>query len=167
MTAKNSRFGFFLRKTRISCFSACNYFVTSVNFTELRHINLCSLRNATFRFTAQRATVIFLRTAFFCFVFPIFALLRIIFISHAKIAPLLQNLRARYVLTQFFVRKNAASVQIRTQCGISCAVLTRLWGAVPEMRGTRGTSIGGKGFGTARRPPCRWRPARPQTQTRR
>ena len=102
---KNSRFRFFLRKTRISCFSACNYFVIAVNLAELRHINLCSLRNVAFRFTAQRTTVIFLWTDFFCFVFSIFSLLRIIFISHAKIAPLLQNLRARYVLTQVFVRK--------------------------------------------------------------
>ena len=105
MTIKNSRFRFFLQKTCISCFCACNHFVVTVNFTELRHINLRSLHNVTFSFAAQRATVIFMRTAFFCFVFLLFTLLRIIFTFCAKIAPLLQNLRARYVLTQVFVHK--------------------------------------------------------------
>ena len=41
------------------------------------------------------------------------------------------------------------------------------WDAVPEMRGTRGTSTGGRGSGIPHRPPCRWRPAHPQRQTRR
>ncbi len=169
MTIKNSRFRFFLRKTCISCFCACNYFVSTANFTELLHINLCSLHNVAFSFSAQRATVIFMQTAFFCFVFLFFALLRIIFISVQKSRLYCKICVQDIFLRRFLCAKNAASVQICTQCGIYCAdvFLTRLAYAVPEKRGIHGTSTAGKGFGIAHRPPCRWRPAHPQTHTRR
>ena len=61
----------------------------------------------------------------------------------------------------------AARTFAKVRAAFCCGAGVSPCRGVLKRRGTRGTSTGGTGSGIRRCPRCRWRPARPQTHTRR